>query len=351
MPTGFPDYYGGLTLPVTVVEGGTGQTSITANALLIGNGSGAMIVSNVGSANQVFQVPSGGGQPLFQGLTADISNVTGILPVAHGGNGTATPALVAGSNIVMTGSWPAQTIALSANPTVTTFVVTPTSNLTGIQLSGKTVGPVSPWLFFQDVTANVYRGALGLSEGPSEIITGDSAGDISLVAATGKLILGTSATDALHIDQSQVVTLAHPLAIASGGTGAATLLAAGIPQIVATVDQTAQTGSIGSTTLYAVPANKAGLYEISIYLETTTAGTGGTVSASITNVTESGTSSTKTTATVNLNGGGANLGTAAGSSPIVIYSQASQNITYSTTVSGATGNPQYSARFRVKYLG
>lgn len=44
------------------------------------------------------------------------------LPMAQGGSGTATPALVAGANITITGDWPAQTIAAStagASGTVT----------------------------------------------------------------------------------------------------------------------------------------------------------------------------------------------------------------------------------------
>jgi hypothetical protein len=40
-------------------------------------------------------------------LTTDVS---GILPVANGGNGTASPALTAGSNVTITGSWPGYTI-------------------------------------------------------------------------------------------------------------------------------------------------------------------------------------------------------------------------------------------------
>lgn len=39
------------------------------------------------------------------------SEVAGTLPVANGGTGTTTPALVAGSNITITGTWPNQTIA------------------------------------------------------------------------------------------------------------------------------------------------------------------------------------------------------------------------------------------------
>lgn len=52
--------------------------------------------------------------------------VTGILPIANGGTGTATPNLVAGTNVTITGNWPNQTINSSgggggtpANPTAT----------------------------------------------------------------------------------------------------------------------------------------------------------------------------------------------------------------------------------------
>ena len=41
-------------------------------------------------------------------LTTDVS---GILPIANGGSGTATPSLVQGTNVTITGTWPNQTIA------------------------------------------------------------------------------------------------------------------------------------------------------------------------------------------------------------------------------------------------
>ena len=43
-------------------------------------------------------------------LTTDVS---GLLPIANGGTATATPALVAGANVTITGTWPNQTIAAS----------------------------------------------------------------------------------------------------------------------------------------------------------------------------------------------------------------------------------------------
>lgn len=101
MPTGFPDYYGGLTIPVTVQQGGTGKTTITSNALLLGNGTGNMVETNVGAAYQVLQVPSGGGSPAF----ADIVLGTGKLTISA--NGVITKY----NNITTTGNGVASIVA------------------------------------------------------------------------------------------------------------------------------------------------------------------------------------------------------------------------------------------------
>lgn len=46
-------------------------------------------------------------------ITGTADNVTGIVAVANGGTGTATPSLVQGTGVTITGSWPNQTIAAS----------------------------------------------------------------------------------------------------------------------------------------------------------------------------------------------------------------------------------------------
>jgi hypothetical protein len=45
------------------------------------------------------------------------TGVTGLLPVANGGTATATPSIVAGTNVTVTGTWPNQTIAASSGGT------------------------------------------------------------------------------------------------------------------------------------------------------------------------------------------------------------------------------------------
>ena len=71
-------------------------------------------------------------------LTTDVS---GILPVANGGTATATPALVAGANVTITGTWPNQTIAAAAQSSTFSELITVTgtaSTAGGIALAEDT---------------------------------------------------------------------------------------------------------------------------------------------------------------------------------------------------------------------
>ncbi|MGH9770111.1 MAG: hypothetical protein ACRD4Q_00175 [Candidatus Acidiferrales bacterium] len=113
MPTGFPDYYGGLTLPVTVPEGGTGYTSVDAHALLVGNDSGKLNLIDPDTLGKVLTAQGTDADPIWATPSVDASDITGILAIAHGGTGSASPALVAGDGISLSGTWPNQTITNS----------------------------------------------------------------------------------------------------------------------------------------------------------------------------------------------------------------------------------------------
>jgi len=116
-----------VTGTVAFANGGTGETTrqnamdalagaVTSGQYLRGNGTDVIM-----SAIQVADVPT-----LNQNTTGTASNVTGIVAVANGGTGTATPALVAGTNITITGSFPNQTInsTASGSGTVTSVAAT-----------------------------------------------------------------------------------------------------------------------------------------------------------------------------------------------------------------------------------
>jgi hypothetical protein len=71
---------------------------------------------------------------------------TGVLDVANGGNGTATPALVAGANVTITGTWPNQTINSSGgggSGTVTNVSVTSANGLAGTVTNPTTTPAIS----------------------------------------------------------------------------------------------------------------------------------------------------------------------------------------------------------------
>ena len=96
---------------VAVAQGGTGsataQTAIntlagavTSGSYLRGNGTNVLM-----STIQGADVPT-----LNQNTTGTAAGLSSILAVASGGTGTSTPALVAGTNVTITGTWPNQTI-------------------------------------------------------------------------------------------------------------------------------------------------------------------------------------------------------------------------------------------------
>lgn len=99
------------------------------------------------------------------------TGVTGVLPVANGGNGTPTPSLVAGANVTITGTWPNQTIASTGGGGggVTSF----SAGTTGLTPATATTGAVT------------LAGTLAVANG------GTGTATPSLVAGTNVTITGT----------------------------------------------------------------------------------------------------------------------------------------------------------------
>jgi len=111
------------------------------------------------------------------------TQVTGTLPVANGGTGTATPALVQGANIVITGTWPNQTIAAAAPGTGTVTSVAGTGSANGLSLSGTvtstgsiTLGGAVTSLTTPNFTIEESGGKLVFKYGATVIASMDSAG-------------------------------------------------------------------------------------------------------------------------------------------------------------------------------
>lgn len=107
----------------------------------------------------------------------------------------------------------------------------------------------------------------------------------------------------------------------------------GLASVVASVTRSAQTGSITATSLWTPPAN--GTYLVDLYLVTTTAGSGGTCTVTLTWTDDAG-AQTFTSSTIALS----TLKSLYQIS-LPIRALTSASIKYSTTVSGASGSPQY----------
>lgn len=340
MPVGFPDYYGGLTLPVTVPEGGTGQTSITANALLYGAGTSKLIETNVGTANQVLQINATSLLPTFQDLVISASEITGILPIAHGGTGSATagnnipsslpvpvseggtgyaistytwdgygnikavtglttgsnialydtngnslitfilggsrlttiydlalstplpiasggtgtsaPALTAGSNISITGTWPNNTIAIVTSPTVSDLTV-----------NGQLTNSYGGYLYQNNAGSDLEH---GLTISRSDLTR---VWNLSQRSSTES---GSAGPYGLMVYSYDGSTYKDYLAFNFDGT--ISFLSNSTSPFIAQADVTGLTSSDAGNTLYTTP--NAGMYRVSghLWLDTTTPGTG-----------------------------------------------------------------------------
>lgn len=200
MAHGYPDYTF-FAYPVNVPAGGTGLTTVPIGALIVGNGIGNMTPTSVGSADQVLRIPHAGGLPDFGAINlAAAAAVSGLLPVANGGTGTTTPALVQGSNITISGTWPAQTVALVASPVLGTAV----NSYAGAAVIGGLTDPNGKHLFLDGFLWIACQAGAAPGGGWGIYDT-----------------LGQNPLTVL-IDGTQTVILGIPLAVTSGGTGQGT---------------------------------------------------------------------------------------------------------------------------------
>jgi hypothetical protein len=281
----------GTTKKVTVsnLRGSSGVTAVTATAPVVSSGGTTPVISMAAATTSVngyltstdwntfnnkqpagsyltnggaLGTPSSGTATNLTGLPLT-TGVTGLLPVANGGTGTATPSIVAGTNISVSGTWPNQTV--NATGSAAGDVVGPGSSTdnavarfdstTGkiIQNSGVVINDSG------EVTVGVWKGTeIGLSYGGTGAASASQARSNILPSYAGNagkvLAVNTGATDVEYISAggtgtvtsvqvsggttglttsggpitaAGTITLAGTLAVASGGTGTAT------PSIVA----------------------------------------------------------------------------------------------------------------------
>jgi hypothetical protein len=193
------------------------------------------------------------------------------------------------------------------------------------------------YIVFTGSAAQSYTlGDATLTPGLSVVLKNQSTAAVTVSGPSSQTIDG-AATLVLAFQNNQAVLFSdgHNWNIMSGSAAAGSVLAA-------SAFKTAQTASVASTPLFTAPV--AGTYRATVTLITTTAGSAGTVDASI--VSNNGSAAnTQVTSTCSL----ATLGTEL-SQVVTFYSAAGQVVDYLTTVASAAGTPAYSVSVVVELL-
>jgi len=114
---------------------------------------------------------------------SDVTGFTSILPVVRGGTGTSSPALVQGTGVTISGSWPNQTI----NATGTGGTVT------GVNVSGGTTGLTTSGGPVTTSGTITLAGTLGTANGGTNL-TSFTSGGVVYASSTSALATSSSLT-------------------------------------------------------------------------------------------------------------------------------------------------------------
>ena len=250
---------GAVTLAGTlaVANGGTGVTTSTGSGNNVLSTSPTLVTPILGTptsgnlANCTFPT-------LNQHTTGTAAGLSSILAVASGGTGTASPALVAGTNVTISGTWPNQTINATGGGTVTSVtgtapVVSSGGTTPAISMAAATTS-VSGYLTSTDWNTFNNKQAAG-----SYVTVGGALGTPS----SGTLTNCTFPT----LNQNTTGTaagLSATLAVASGGTGVTSSTGSGSvvlstsPSLTTPVLGTPSSGNLTNCTFPTLNQNTTG---------------------------------------------------------------------------------------------
>jgi len=207
-------------------------TLLVGEKLTYTHGSAWQVVDNSGNVKYVVLSTSGvnsfsGGSTGFTPATATTGAVTlgGTLAVASGGTGTATPALVAGTNVTITGTWPNQTInSSSATGTVTSVAATVPAFLSVAGSPITTSGTLA--ISYSGTALPIVNGGTGQTTAAAAItaLTGtQTSGRYLRSDGTNATLAAIVAADVPTLNQNTTGTAANVtgvVAVANGGTNA-----------------------------------------------------------------------------------------------------------------------------------
>ena len=328
----------GTTKKVTVTNlRGSSVTAVTATAPVVSSGGTTPVISMAAATGSVngyltstdwntfnnkqpagsylvsggaLGTPSSGTATNLTGLPLT-TGVTGLLPVANGGTGTATPNIVAGTNITVSGPWPNQTVNATLTGAVTSVtgtapVVSSGGATPAISMAAATTS-VSGYLTSTDW--NTFNGklssggALGTpSSGTATNLTGLplTTGVVGVLpVANGGTNASTAANARISLLPSYTANGGKVLAVNAGATDVEWISASGS----GTVTSVAVSGGTTGLTTSGGPITGAGTITLGGTLAVANGGTGTATPALVagTNVTITGTWPNQT---INATGGG-----------------------------------------------
>lgn len=212
----------GTEIVPVVQSGATVRTTTAAIAALASGGSGT--VTSVAATVPAFLAVTG--SPITTSGTLAIAYSGTALPVLNGGTGTTTPAIVAGTNITVSGTWPNQTINSSAGGGTVTSVAALTLGTSGTDLSSTVAtGTTTPVITLNVPTASASnRGVLSAADWST--FNGKGTGTVTSVGASVPAFLSVSS--AITTSGTLAITYSGTaLPVANGGTGATTSTGSG----------------------------------------------------------------------------------------------------------------------------
>lgn len=248
---------------------------------------------------------------LTNATNVPVNQATGLLSVSHGGTGTASPSIVAGTNVTVTGTWPNQTINATSSGSVTGVTATaPVASSGGttpnISMAAATTSANG---YLTSTDWNTFNGKLS-SGGPLGTPSSGTATNLTglplTTGVTGTLPIangGTNATTAAtarsNILPSYTGNAGKVLAVNAGATDVEYIAASGS----GTVTSVAVSGGTTGLTTSGGPITAAGTITLAGTLAVANGGTGTSTPALVagTNVTITGTWPNQT---INSSGGG-----------------------------------------------